>query len=197
MAFASSLRVVVALLAVTVSLPVLADAKEQILATYQAMVKVAKFRISGTSTSKRGSAQIEQKVVWPDRFHVKTQGTEIIIVPGGTYMKQGAQWMRFPADMTQMVKQLTPEAMKQGYDNMTNIKDLGEQDLDGKTAHVYEYDTQATIAGITAKSHVKLWIDVDSNLPLRQETAGEAMGMSSTTIANYTFDPSLQVEAPL
>jgi hypothetical protein len=52
-------------------------------------------------------------------------------------------------------------------------------------------------AGVTAKSHVKLWIDVDTNLPLRQETAGEAMGMSSTTIANYTFDPSLQVEAPL
>jgi len=171
--------------------------KEEILASHQAMVKFGKFHSEGTVTSKDGPQPTWSNVVWPDRFHVRNAGQEFIIVPGKTYMKQGGQWMPLPMDMSQMVKSLSPDALRQGYDAMTNVKDLGASERGGKSVHGYEYDTQMTLMGITAKSHVKLWIDTDTKLPVHQDSDGEAMGQRSQTSLDYTFDAGITVEAPL
>jgi hypothetical protein len=100
-------------------------------------------------------------------------------------------------DMSQVVKSLSPEALRQGYEAMTNVKDLGESERGGKTVHGYEYDTQLTVMGINAKSHVKLWIDADTKLPVRQESDGEAMGQRSQTSLDYTFSDDITVTPPM
>ena len=173
------------------------DAKADILASHEAMVKFGKYRATGTVQSDKGTQQMSSIVVWPDRFHVNNAGQEFIIVPGATYMKQGGQWQKLPMDMSQMVKSMTPDALRQGYDNMTNVKDLGSETIDGRETRVYEYDTRATIMGIEATSHVKAWIDADSHLPVKQVVTGTAMGMTSTTDQRYEFDSAIEVDAPL
>lgn len=175
----------------------LADARAEIFATYDAMVKFGRFHTEGTATSKQGTAIISSTVVWPDRFHVRNGENEFIIVPGKTWMKQGGQWQALPMDMSAMVKSLSPEAMRQGYDNMTNIVDLGTSEMDGRSVHGYEYDTKATMMGVTATSHVKLFVDPATNLPAHQDAEGEAMGQHSSSSFDYTFDKDLKVEAPL
>jgi hypothetical protein len=192
-----SVRTIVFACALVVASTARSGPKEEILASHEAMVKFGKFHSEGTVTSKDGTQPTWSNVVWPDRFHVRNAGQEFIIVPGKTYMKQGGQWLPFPMDMGQVVKSLTPEALRQGYEAMTNVKDLGESERDGRTVHGYEYDTQLTMMGITAKSHVKLWIDADTKLPVHQESEGEAMGQKSQTSIDYTFSDDIDVKAPM
>jgi outer membrane lipoprotein-sorting protein len=174
-----------------------ADAKADILAAHQAMVAFGKFRSTGTTESKRGKVEMLAEVEWPNRFHTRTDQTEVIVLPGQTYMKTGGRWERFPMDMSAMIKGLTPDAMKQSYDNMTNVVALGREEVNGVTANVYEYDTSATIMGIRAQSHVKLWIDAATKRVVRQEVRGTAMGTSSVTVQNYEYPEDLSVKAPL
>ena len=185
------------LAAALASTPVFADAKADILASHKAMMKAGTFRIVGTTESSQGKAETWAEIQWPDRYHIRGNGTEVIVLPGKTYMKQGDKWTALPMDMSAMIKSMSPEAMKQGFDSMTNVKELGEQSIDGKTAIGYEYDSSVTMMGITAKSHVRMWVDTATDLPLRQEIDGEAMGVKSKSVQTYTFDPSIDIEAPL
>lgn len=193
----AAFRTTVFALSLAAAFAVQADAKQDILATHEAMVKAGRFHSEGTATSKQGTTKMWSNVVWPDRFHIRNGEQEFIIVPGKTWMKQGADWMPLPMDMSQMVKSLSPDALRQGYDNMTNVKDLGESERNGKTVHGYEYDTQATVMGVTAKSHVKLWVDVDTKLPVHQDASGEAMGQKSDSSLDYTFSGDIDVKAPM
>ncbi len=180
--------------------PVLAGPKEDILAAHEAMVAKGKFRTAGVSESKGSTTRIENTVVWPDRYAMRadTDGTvmEYIILPGSTWMKQGGEWMKLPMDMSRMIQSLTPEAMRQAYEGMTNVEQLADDDVDGRDAKVYRYDSQVTMMGITASSKVTLWVDADTGLPLKQEVDGEAMRTKSHTVQTYTFDDSIQISAP-
>ena len=173
-----------------------ADVKSDVLASHEAMLKAGKFRMVGTTTSGKDTQQMWSEVQWPDRFHARNAGGEFIMIPGKTYMKQGGQWMVMPMDMGAMVKSFSPGAIRESFDNMANAKDLGEQELDGKTVRVYEYDTSATIMGIEAESHVKLYIDPGTKLVVRQEADSTAMGQKSRTVQDYEYDDSISIEAP-
>ena len=93
-------------------------------------------------------------------------------------------------------KQLTPDAIKQSYDNMTNVQQLDDAEVEGEAVHVYEYDTTATIMGIKADSHVKLYVGKSSGLILRQDVDGKAMGVGSQSISTYTYDAGINIQAP-
>lgn len=185
-----------ALAALVLPLAALAGPKEDILAAHQKMLEKGKFRITGTTTSKKNTTALWMEVEWPDRYHMRNADAEFIIVPGRTFMKQGNQWMPFPMDMSNMIRHLTPEAMRQGYEAMRDVQDLGTEDVDGRPARVYAYATSGEIMGIRSDSRVKLWIDADSGLVVKQVVDGEAMRIPSTTEQRYEYDPSIAIRAP-
>ena len=175
-----------------------ADVKADVMAAHDAMVKAGKFRMVGTVTSKHGTQELWSEVHWPDRFHARNAGGEFILLPGKTWMKQpGGEWMAMPMDMGAMVKNLTPAAIREQFENMTNEKELGESRLGNRTVRGYEYDTSAKVMGIEAKSHVKVWIDPQTNLVLKQEVDGEAMGQQSKTVQTFAYDDSISIDPPL
>lgn len=192
-----SVRTTVFAFALAAAFAAHAGPKEEILATHEAMVEFGRFHSEGTVTTKDGAMQSWSNVVWPDRFHVRNGAQEFVILPGKTWMKQGGQWMPFPMDMSAMAKSLSPDALRQGYENMANVKDLGESELGGRTVHGYEYDTHATIMGVTATSHVKLFVDPATKLPVHQESTGEAMGQKSSTSLDYSFSDDIDVKPPM
>jgi outer membrane lipoprotein-sorting protein len=183
-----------------VAAPVFAGPKEDIMASHQAMMEKGRFTMRGTTTSKGDVTRMESKVIWPDRYHMRmdTGGTqmEYVILPAGTWMNQGGSWMKLPMDMSKMVASMTPEAMKKTYEGMSNVRELGTETVDGTEARVYAYDSSITMMGFTSNSSVKLWIDADTGLPLKQEIDGEAMGTKSTTVQTYRFDESFEIRAP-
>lgn len=175
-----------------------ADVKADVMAAHEAMVEAGKFRTVGTVTSKDGTQELWSEVHWPDRFHARNAGGEFIMLPGQTWMKQpGGEWMAMPMDMGAMVKSFTPDAIREAYENMTNEKELGESRLGDKTVRGYEYDTTATIMGIKATSHVKVWVDTATDLVIKQEIDGEAMGQKSRTVQTYAYDPAISIDPPI
>jgi hypothetical protein len=164
------------------------------------MMEKGRFRMTGTTVGDGQTTKMERAVVWPDRYHMKMDAgdsvTEIIVIPGETWMKQGDSWMKLPMDMGAMIKSLTPEAMRKAFDGMSNIRELGSESIDGRDAVGYAYDSKVEMMGITSTSSVRLWIDEDTGLPIRQEIDGEAMGTRSKTVHDYVFDPAVEVRAP-
>jgi hypothetical protein len=182
--------------------PVLADAKAEIIASHAAMMTKGKFKVESDISSGSDKTRSSATVVWPDRYHIVNQLAggqvmEVIVLPGSTYMKQGGQWSRFPMDMSAMIKAFSPDAMTQSQANMTEIEDLGSEAVDGRLARKFRYKTSATVMGIKSSSAVTTWIDDGTDLPIKQQVEGEAMGQKSTTMQTYTFDDALKVEAPL
>lgn len=139
-------------------------------------------------------------VIWPDRYHMTSTGggtdMETIIVPGGSYMKQGGEWMKLPMDMGQMIRAFQPDAMEQSLANLANAEELPAETVDGRRARVFRYDTSARVMGIRSSSTVKVWLDADTLLPIQQEVDGEAMGTKSRTTQRYSYPDALRIEAP-
>jgi hypothetical protein len=168
--------------------------------SHAAMIEQGAFVTEMTADSGGREVQTRVEVVWPDRYHMTSTGggadMEVIILPGQTWMKQGGQWMKLPIDMGQMIQAFQPDAMKQSLDNLANAEELPGEEVDGKPARVFRYDTQATVMGVRSKSTVKAWLDADTLLPLMQEIDGEAMGMRSRTTQRYSYPDGLTIEAP-
>lgn len=192
------LRVVVVVIAWLAFAPfAAADVKADLLASHEAMMKAGKFRMTGYTETKGKRDELWTEVHWPDRYHARNAGGEFILLPGKTYMKQGGQWMAMPMDMSAMASSFAPEAMHQMFDNMTNAKDLGETTLEGRTVRAYEYDTFVTMMGFKAQSHVKVYIDPETNLVVRQESDTEAGRQQSKVVQEYEYDPSISIDAPM
>ena len=189
------MRTLLALVFLAFSGSAFADAKADIVAANQKLMEKSKFRMTGTTTSGGKTMNMWAEVDWPDRYHMRTDDVEFIILPGKTWMKQGGQWQALPMDMSAMVKSMSPEAVKQAEANMANVKEIGAETIDGKSTTAYEYDTSMKMMGITAKSHVKVYIDGDG-LIVRQESTGEAAGQNSVTKHDYEYDESIDITAP-
>jgi len=174
-----------------------ADARSEIQAAYAAMVKEGKFRTVGNVDGPKGPEKQTVEVVWPDKFHMTSAQVEVIVLPGATWMKQGGKWSQLPVDMSRMIERYKPEAMKNAFDSVTNVQSIGDSTINGHAARGYEYDSAVTVQGVTAKSHVKLWVDKSSSLPVRQESDGEVMGHKSHHVADYEYDSGIQVSAPM
>src|SRR5687768_13533714 len=125
-------RMLVVVVSLAFSGAALADAKADVVAANQKLMDEAKFRMTGKTTTGGKTVNMWAEVDWPDRYHMRTDDVEFIILPGKTWMKQGGQWMALPMDMSAMVKSLSPDAVKQAQENMTNVKEVGPADVNGK-----------------------------------------------------------------
>ena len=178
--------------------PALADPKADLLAAVDSMAKIGKFRSTSTITSEDGKVfKTSAEVIWPDRFHIVTDQMEAIIVPGKSYIKQGGTWQVVPVDMSQMVQGFRTEAMKNSMASTTNVKDLGTSEINGHQVRGFEYDSTATVMGMTSSAHSKMWLDTATQLPVRQEVDGKAMGHKSHTVQDYDFTSPVKIEAPI
>ncbi len=165
--------------------------------SFAAMQASKSFRATSITEQNGKKITVQNDTVWPDRFHVRSEGREFIFVPGGTWMKQGrGAWSELPVDMSELVKSLSPDAMQQSLANLANGKLLGGEVVNGRNAVVIEYDTHATVMGIATRSHVKVWLDTETKLPMRQEAAGTAQGVQSKTFTLYNFVSDLKINAP-
>ena len=181
------------------SAPAHADPKADLLSTMEAMGKTGKFKQSSVITSDDGKTfKTSAEVIWPDRYHIVTDQMEAIILPGKSYMKQPGQgWQLMPIDLGQMVAGFRAEAMKDSIANTTNVKDLGASEINGHAVRGFEYDSTAKVMGQTSSAHCKMWIDVATGLPVRQEVDGQAMGHKSHTVQDYDFASPVKIEAPI
>ncbi len=175
------------------------DARAELISSWQKMTarKDLSFRATSTTTTKKGKAtDMTMTVQWPDRFHMKNDQTEMIIVPGGTWMNSDGQWMKLPIDMQKAIAQYTPEMMRASMDSLQNVRFVGLDSVKGVPVKVYTYDFDTAVMGIKSTGSSKIFLSVASGYPLRMETQGKAMRVESSTIVEYEYDDSIRISAP-
>jgi outer membrane lipoprotein-sorting protein len=172
------------------------DAKQALLAVMKNMLTAGPYRAKSTTTGGAKPVETTAEVILPDRFHVSINNQEFIIIGKTTYMQQGGKWGVFPMDVGSIVTGLIGTLTADQENDISNVKVVGPDTLNGIPTTVYLYDSSATISGITAKSTVKMWVDNAKNLPIQQQVDGEANGVKSTTMQTITYDPSIKIEDP-
>ncbi len=174
-----------------------ADARDDVLSAYRATYAGGKLRIR--SEIDAGGRKMSQtvEIQLPDRYHIKSDQMEAIVLPSGSFMRPGGQWMRSPIDMGKMIQQFTEEGRKRSQDTISNVQDLGAESVDGHAAHAYSYDADGEAMGVKSKAHIKVWIDSAEQRILQMVVDGEAMGRKSTTTQHYEYDPSITITAPM
>jgi hypothetical protein len=133
----------------------------------------------------------EMKVSYPDRYHMRSPDTEIIILPQGTWMNAGGQWMKVPMNMSQMIAGYSKEAMQQGMASISEVRREGSEAIDGCTADLYRYRTSGEFMGVKQASTQVAAICRDTGLPLRLVTEGK----SAVTI-HYDFSSEVRIAPP-
>jgi hypothetical protein len=160
------------------------------------------FRATITGKDADGKKQTTViEYVNPDRYHLVTPGTEIIIVEEGTFIKEAAgQWQKSPVNMQGMMTEILSE---QGIEKIVrelkyeDIQLVGADLIGGKPMWVYQYKSALDAGGAKVATESKNWIGALDRLPYRVEAISDAgSGAKATTTVVYEYDDSLKIEAP-
>jgi len=193
---------VVLIVAIAPMMPAVADdaaARAEMVALWSKMftAKDVAYRAHMVSTDKKGRTyETDMEVQWPNKFRMKTPDSDMIILPQGTWMNAGGQWMKLPMDMSKVIQQYTPDAVKSGLDGMKNVRSLGAGVVNGKACNRYAYDYDQKVMGIRSTGSAEVALEVGTGYPVRMETTGEAAGQKSTVVVDYEYDPSIRITPP-
>lgn len=177
-----------------------AAVRAELVAQWQKMFVSRNLAFSATisSTDKKGRVtRSEMRANWPDKFHMKSEDSEFIIVGDSTWMKPDGQgWMKFPMSMKKMIDAYSPEVMKASLDGMSNVRVGADEVVNGVPCKVYSYDFDMKVMGIRSQGSSTVYLNAATGFPVRVTSEGEAMGQRSKTEVDYTYDPSIRVAAP-
>lgn len=177
-----------------------ADARAELMGLWQKMFDARDLAFSATiaTTDKKGRVMTsEMRANWPNKFHMKSQESEFIIIGDSTWMKPAGQnWMKFPMSMSKMIDAYKPEMMKASMEGTTNVRYLRDESVNGKDCKVFAYDFDVKVMGFRSQGTSTIYLDKASGYPARVETDGEAMGQRSKTVVDYSYDPDIRIAAP-
>jgi hypothetical protein len=173
----------------------------------RAQLDAKSYRANITNSLTSGATNtIVIEFVAPDRYHMSTHSQaggrdttlEYVIVGKDTFVRMnGAEWRRFPVDMSQMISAIRDPKMLDELAKASDVKFVGPDTLDGSPMLVYEY-TLDNAFGSKVKSHAKTWVAVADGLPRRSESEGEFGGVKTKTemtISDYNSD--IKIEPPI
>lgn len=186
------------LLVLALILPGLAAAapRDEVHAAYTRFLAAKSFRATVTDVNK-GQQLSQMSFVAPDRYHIQNgQGQmEQILIGDDAYTLIDGRRVKLPMPIKvgRIVGQYRNQSTLDELARDLDVTALGDETIEGKVTKVYAYTVREP-----AKSDVKVWIGVDSGLPVQLESKGSFMGVKSTTrLRYYDFDDSaIRIERP-
>ncbi len=171
-----------------------ADARAELEAAFvKAMAKKA-YRMHIEVENKRGPYRSQIDVQLPDRFHMRSDDVEFVIVPQGTWMNAGGQWMRVPVDMSKQVQGYRLDDVKAGMANIKDVQKVGSENVAGCESGIYRYSATSSFAGRTSEDEMDVAICGDSGLPVEMRTRPKKKGEAVTI--RYDFEAAVDIRPP-
>ncbi len=190
---------ILAVLALLVSSAAMAAPKDEVFAAWEAMFAAKSYRARIETTVNGQVFQQVVEVVLPGRMRM-TGGPagDMVVTPEGAWMKPpGEDWIQAPAATSALGKQfLSRDFIEQAKAGVRSVEALGTEDLEGKPTRTYQVEQTMTIVGVESSSTTKLFVDVASGRPVRQEIESTAMGRSSRTVQTLEYLADLKIDAP-
>lgn len=133
-------------------------------------------------------------VQWPDRFHMKTPDTEMIILPGATWMNAGGQWMNMPMDMSKMIQGFSKQSVDEGVASLDQVEEIGSETIRGCDSTLYSYTTRGKFMGAESDSQAEIAICSTTGYPIRLVSRDKGGQVQATV--HYDFETAIDVRAP-
>ena len=180
--------------ALLVAAGVEAGAKDDVVAAYQKAFARGSYHAEIISEVRGQPYATQLKVIWPDRFHLKNPDSEMVILPGATWMNAGGRWMNVPMDMSKMIQAYSKPAMEEGVRAMGDVTALGTEEIKGCSSQLYAYTSRGTFMGVESDSDAELAVCSATGLPIRV-ISRDAKGKTQATI-HYDFEAKVEIVAP-
>jgi outer membrane lipoprotein-sorting protein len=138
---------------------------------------------------------MELEFVAPDRFRMKnTSGPEMVIVGKNVYVENDGRWQKLPGGLGASVPDMRKAWDKEGRKWFTDVKYVGEENANGKPAHVYTYHNKG--AEGVGENDSKIWIAKSNGLPVRIEATYKSGPLKSMTV-DYDYEAAISIEPPV
>ena len=174
--------------------PVLADPRQEVMDAFTKAFARGEY-IARITTQVSGKPYImHMQVEWPNKFHMKNPDTEMVILPQGTWMNAGGNWMKMPVDMSKMIEGYSKEAVDQGLQGMVDVRETGSEDINGCASKVYQYTATGRFMGVENNSEAEVAICGDSGYPVRLKTLEK--GSRDSVSIDYDFTADVSIVAP-
>lgn len=169
-----------------------ADAKGEVIAAYDKAFAKGRYIASMTAESRGKPHTTTVRVQLPDTFHIIVDANETIVLPGATYMKMGAQWMQLPMDMSQMVKNVSMDAYKNGANAVQDVREIGSRNVAGCDSTIYAYHVDGKTMGIRSDADVELAVCDSSGLPIQVVS----IGRKDRSTVDFDYDTPFEIKRP-
>lgn len=171
-----------------------ADPRAEVVAAFEKAMDDGSYRMHMSADTRKGKVESTMDVQWPDRFRMKTDGGEFIILPSGTWMNMGGQWMKSPVNMGQMIQGYTKDAMEQGVAAIQQVTLMGEERVQGCDAKHYSYSAKGEFMGVKSDAETEVWVCQDSGLPIQLKS--NERGKKDVVTMVYDWDADIDIRAP-
>jgi hypothetical protein len=181
------------------------SAKDAIIAAMQTTLKLkaGPYRTTSIITSDNGTITMTGDLIPPDKLHTTMKAADFemenIIIGNQGWIKQNGKWAVSPMSSKVVLQSAFLALTAEQLDlTISDAKEVGAEAVKGEPARVYTF-ISTTDLGESGKiiSAVKLWVNAKSGLPVKQEIAGEAGGVKSTTVQMIEYDPTISVVPPM
>lgn len=172
-----------------------------------AQLQSKSFRATTNTLNASGtSSTLVLEYVAPDRIHLVSNGTteQIAIKDKGAWVKSNGKWASLgDATAANMVFGLLDakaidELLKQI--EVSSVKYVGAEILDGKPTFVYQYSTSFSTGGTQVlKSNSKVWIDALDQRIVKLEAVNDSLvkpGEKDMLTVTYEYDLPISIEPP-
>ncbi len=188
-----SLLMITALAAATICSTAAADARQEVITAFERAMAQGRF-ISSVETEGKRATKVEMRVQLPDRFHMKTADTEMIILPQAAWMNANGQWMKLPMNMSKMIEGYSQRGIEEGMASLRDVREVGNANVQGCDSKLYAYRTEGKFMGVESKSEAEVAICGDTGFPVRV-VSQDKRGRPEATIL-YDFSTEFEIRSP-
>ncbi len=181
-------------LGLLLSVPAAADPKAVLAESFSKAFSRGSFRAEVTTQVSGKPYATRMDVQWPNRFHMKTPDTEMIILPGATWMNAGGQWMNMPMDMSQMIDGFSKQSIDQGLASIEQVTEVGTAEVNGCSSTLYSYTSSGKFMGVESDSNAEVAICSNTGYPVRLISRDRSGNEQATVL--YDFEADIDIQAP-
>jgi len=181
-----------ALVAATLSTAAVADDRQEVIDAFTKGMSKGTFETRMKPEGKNPG--MVMRVILPNRFHMKTEGSEMIMLPQGTWMNAGGQWMKMPMDMSKVIEGYSQKSIDEGMDALADVREIRSETVEGCDSTVYSYRTSGKFMGVENKSQAEVAICDDTGMPIRVVSL-DGNGKPEATLY-YDFSGGFEINPP-
>jgi len=169
-----------------------ADAKADLLSAFDKAYAKGEYIANVVTNTGKKNLTSTIKVKLPGSFHISSEGSETIVLPSGTWVNAGGQWMQLPINMSQMVQNVSIEAYKTGASMVQEVREVGSRNVAGCDSKIYAYRASGKVMGMRSDADMEVAVCQSNGLPVQTVSVEK----KTTSTITFDYDTPFEIRRP-